>query len=77
MLGTRPEAIEHGPLVLAARPALDLFTVTTIATGQHREKVNAVLATFGLLGNVDPDIGEASQRPADMLSPILLRLTPG
>lgn len=74
VLGTRPEAIKLAPIILAARSMPDQFTVTVIATGQHREMAEAALAAFGLKPSLDLDVMEANQRPTDVLARVMLAL---
>lgn len=60
VVGTRPEAIKLAPVILALRdhPALRPLVV---ATGQHREMVGQMLATFGLAPDIDLAIGRPHQ----------------
>lgn len=74
VLGTRPEAIKLAPIVLAARDAPSRFTVTVIATGQHRQMAASALAQFGLAADVDLQVMEVNQRPTDVIARTLLAL---
>lgn len=55
VVGTRPEAIKIGPVVLAARQH-DALDPVLLASGQHREPVVQALAPFGLTPDVMLDL---------------------
>jgi UDP-N-acetylglucosamine 2-epimerase (non-hydrolysing) len=61
VVGTRPEAIKLAPVVLSAREQPDLFDVTVIATGQHRDLLAQALAEFNIAPDVDLDLMEHDQ----------------
>lgn len=54
VLGTRPEAIKMGPVVLALR-AMKKLSVTVCSTGQHRDMVGSALSIFDLQADVELD----------------------
>jgi UDP-N-acetylglucosamine 2-epimerase (non-hydrolysing) len=58
--GTRPEAIKLAPVILALRedPA---FTCEVCAAAQHREMLDQVLETFGIVPEVDLDLMQRGQ----------------
>ncbi|MBK8974695.1 MAG: UDP-N-acetylglucosamine 2-epimerase (non-hydrolyzing) [Planctomycetes bacterium] len=64
-IGTRPEAIKLAPVVraLAARPE---FEVLTVATAQHRELLDQILAFFELRPDLDLDLMRAGQGLAEL-----------
>jgi len=63
VVGTRPEAIKLAPLVLRLQAEPESFEVTVCATGQHREMLDAMLATFGIEPQVDLDLMRPGQSP--------------
>lgn len=52
VLGTRPEAIKMGPVILALRARQGL-RVTVCSTGQHRDMVGSALSIFDLKPDVE------------------------
>jgi UDP-N-acetylglucosamine 2-epimerase len=76
VFGTRPEAIKLAPIALAARQRRAHFTVTLIATGQHRDIGTAALDPFGLRADVDLAIMQSGQTPTDVLARVLAALPP-
>jgi UDP-N-acetylglucosamine 2-epimerase (non-hydrolysing) len=58
--GTRPEAVKMAPLVLALRDD-PRFRVHVTVTGQHREMLDQVNATFGIVPESDLDIHTLGQ----------------
>jgi UDP-N-acetylglucosamine 2-epimerase (non-hydrolysing) len=52
VIGTRPEAIKLCPLVLALQQD-EYFEVRVCSTGQHREMLQQVLETFGVVADFD------------------------
>jgi UDP-N-acetylglucosamine 2-epimerase (non-hydrolysing) len=68
IVGTRPEAIKMGPVILALRkqPWAD---VVVIATAQHRELADDVFELFGIV----PDIDLNLMRPGQTLSELTAR----
>ncbi|MFH2005532.1 MAG: UDP-N-acetylglucosamine 2-epimerase (non-hydrolyzing) [bacterium] len=74
ILGTRPEAVKMAPIILALREESDTFTCRVVATAQHRELLDQVLATFEIRPDVDFDIMEQDQRLAGLTARLLPRL---
>jgi UDP-N-acetylglucosamine 2-epimerase (non-hydrolysing) len=70
VFGTRPEAIKLMPVVRALRSHADLGVVV-VSTGQHREMLNQVLATFDEAVDVDLDIMSAGQTLERLTSHVL------
>lgn len=60
LLGTRPEAIKLCPLVRALR-ASPAFDTRVCVTGQHREMLDQVLATFAVEPDADLDLMQPDQ----------------
>ena len=58
--GTRPEAIKMAPLVIALRDD-PRFEVRVVVTGQHREMLDQVNQSFGIVPDQDLNIHAAGQ----------------
>lgn len=69
VIGTRPEAIKMMP-VMAAMRATAGVDVKLLVTGQHREMVDQVMATFG----EHPDMDLAIMAPGQTLSDITVKV---
>ncbi|RDI76257.1 wecB: UDP-N-acetylglucosamine 2-epimerase [Gaiella occulta] len=74
VLGTRPDAIKLGPVITALRRAAGEFRCLVVATGQHRELLDQVLAEFALGVDVDLALMQPDQQPAQLLSRALAGL---
>jgi UDP-N-acetylglucosamine 2-epimerase (non-hydrolysing) len=61
IVGTRPEAIKLAPLILEARRQHSTFDLRIIRTGQHKEMVDQMMATFDLVADVDLDVMKKDQ----------------
>ena len=72
--GTRPEAIKMCPLVRELKSRPDEFEVVVCATGQHREMLDQVLSTFGVVPDHDLHVMKASQTLFDITSDVLLKI---
>ena len=70
VFGTRPEAIKMCPLVLEMkkRPGLD---VVVCVTAQHRQMLDQVLETFGVVPDYDLDIMKDRQTLFDITTNVL------
>jgi UDP-N-acetylglucosamine 2-epimerase (non-hydrolysing) len=68
VIGTRPEAIKLAPVVHELNRRNTVFEQTVIATAQHRELLDQVLDTFGVVPDVDLDLMEANQALAGFAS---------
>lgn len=70
VMGTRPEAIKLAPLIteLRRRPNVTLRVVTT---GQHRELLDQVLATFAIVPDQDLDVMRPEQSLAELSGRVL------
>lgn len=66
ILGTRPEAIKLAPLALALK-ANPSFSLRLLSTGQHREMLQQVLGFFGIEPDIDLQLMQPGQSPADIL----------
>ena len=66
VFGTRPEAIKIAPLVLEMKKYhQDIECIVTV-TGQHREMLDQVLKTFGIIPDHDLNIMQSKQTLMDM-----------
>jgi len=56
VFGTRPEAIKLAPLILKAKERSSTLRTIVVATAQHRQMLDDVLATFDVKPDVDLNI---------------------
>lgn len=70
VFGTRPEAIKMCPLVKELRTRTNLETVVCV-TGQHRQMLDQVLDTFGIIPDFDLSIMKNKQTLFDVTIGIL------
>src|SRR5579862_8829839 len=75
ILGTRPEAIKLGPLILHLRATSDL-AVRTCVTAQHRGLLDQALDVFRITPDHDLDLMRPGQRLAETTARILAALDP-
>ena len=75
VVGTRPEAIKLAPVILALAAHESLQPIV-VSTGQHREMLRDALAEFGISPQVDLDVMQRGQTPADVVAATLAALTP-
>ncbi|WP_409023165.1 non-hydrolyzing UDP-N-acetylglucosamine 2-epimerase (plasmid) [Enterococcus faecium] len=73
VFGTRPEAIKMAPLVIEAQQD-PRFEVKTIVTGQHREMLDSILASFHLVPDYDLNIMSVNQNLTTITNKILSQL---
>ncbi|PZN06465.1 MAG: UDP-N-acetylglucosamine 2-epimerase (non-hydrolyzing), partial [Bacillota bacterium] len=76
VLGTRPEVIKLWPVIRLARQRPGRFRVRLVATGQHRELLQAALDWAGLRADWNLDVMVPGQQPAALAARILERLDP-
>ncbi len=60
VVGTRPEAIKMAPVIRALQQA-PWARVRVLATAQHRDLLDQVLQTFGIVPDVDLDLMQPNQ----------------
>ncbi|MCU1451042.1 MAG: UDP-N-acetylglucosamine 2-epimerase (non-hydrolyzing), partial [Acidimicrobiales bacterium] len=65
VFGTRPEAIKMAPVVKALQESTSLEPVVVV-TAQHREMLEQVLETFGIVADRDLDILQQGQTLTDV-----------
>ena len=70
IVGTRPEAIKMGPVVLALR-TMERLSVTLCSTGQHRDMVGSALSIFDLQADVELDCMVEGQDLTQLTSKIM------
>lgn len=70
VVGTRPEAIKMAPVILALK-ATDWCDCRVVATAQHRQMLDQVLALFGIVPDVDLDIMRPNQSLPDLTARLL------
>ncbi|MDA0204980.1 MAG: UDP-N-acetylglucosamine 2-epimerase (non-hydrolyzing) [Acidobacteria bacterium] len=73
ILGTRPEAIKLGPVIVELQKPDSGFQVRVCVTGQHRDLLAASLRTFGIV----PDDDLASMRLGQSLASSASRILAG
>ena len=73
VFGTRPEAIKMCPLVNELKTRKGLETVVCV-TGQHRQMLDQVLATFGVVPDYDLSIMKEKQTLFDITTSILEKI---
>jgi UDP-N-acetylglucosamine 2-epimerase (non-hydrolysing) len=56
VIGTRPEAIKMAPVVSALQGHPAGFAVTVVATAQHRDMLDQILANFAIRPDIDLDL---------------------
>lgn len=71
VVGTRPEVIKVAPVVLELREYPDEFRSLVLATAQHREMLDQMLAVFDLEPDRDLDIMTAGQNLTDVTGRVL------
>ena len=75
VFGTRPDAVKMAPVI--HRLAHDArFACIPIATGQHREMLDEVLALFGIVPEHDLEVMTEDQSLTDVTTRVLERLGP-
>lgn len=65
VFGTRPEAIKLAPVILALK-ADPRFECRVCVTAQHREMLDQVLQTFGIIPDVDLNLMQPNQNLAGL-----------
>lgn len=70
--GTRPEAIKLAPLIRALKDEPESFEIVVCTTAQHREMLDQVNETFGIIPDFDLNIMKAGQDLFDVTSQVLI-----
>jgi UDP-N-acetylglucosamine 2-epimerase (non-hydrolysing) len=75
VFGTRPEAVKMAPVVqvLARTPNID---AKVCVTAQHREMLDQVLETFGIMPDIDLDLMRPNQSLADLSAAVFMAFDP-
>ena len=71
VFGTRPEAIKMAPLVNEFQKYPEEFQTIVCATGQHRQMLDMVLDTFGVVPEYDLAIMKQRQTLFDVTTEFL------
>jgi len=74
VMGTRPEVMKLGPVVLELRRYPRRFHVTLVSTGQHRDLVPQHLRLFGLRPDYDLGVMKRRQTLADITARTVQRV---
>ena len=75
VIGTRPEAIKMAPVVQELSRHADIESIV-VATAQHREMLDQVLALFDIQPKRDLNLMRADQSLADLTAAIFTNLDP-
>jgi UDP-N-acetylglucosamine 2-epimerase len=75
VFGTRPEAIKMAPVVQALAQHKEILPRVCV-TGQHRQMLDQVMATFALKADYDLDIMQPGQALGDVFARVLSGLRP-
>lgn len=73
VFGTRPEAIKMCPLINELKKR-ENFNITVCVTGQHRQMLDQVLETFGIIPDYDLSIMKDKQTLFDITTGILVKI---
>lgn len=73
VVGTRPEAIKMSPVILALKQE-EWAEVTVLATAQHREMLDQVLALFDITPDIDLNIMRPNQSLTALMGRLLLEM---
>lgn len=73
VFGTRPEAIKMAPLIKELKNREQIECIVCV-TAQHRQMLDQVLNTFGIVPNYDLDIMESNQTLAGITTKALIGL---
>jgi UDP-N-acetylglucosamine 2-epimerase len=76
VFGTRPEAIKLAPVAWALGRHADRFEVALCSTAQHRQMLDQILATFGIVPDFDLDLMTGGQDLHDITTRALAGLKP-
>ncbi len=71
VMGTRPEAIKMAPVVHALRRHPERFETLVVATAQHRQMLDQVMAIFRIVPDVDLDLMQPDQSLSELAARVL------
>jgi UDP-N-acetylglucosamine 2-epimerase (non-hydrolysing) len=71
VIGTRPEAIKMAPVVRALREHPAGFLVTVVASAQHRQMLDQILANFAIRPDIDLDMMTDDQSLPELTARLL------
>lgn len=72
-VGTRPEAIKMAPVILELKKQ-PWAQVRVLATAQHREMLDQVMAFFDITPDIDLNIMKPNQNLTELTARLLLEL---
>ncbi|MFY9573884.1 MAG: UDP-N-acetylglucosamine 2-epimerase (non-hydrolyzing) [Blastocatellia bacterium] len=75
IVGTRPEVIKMAPVIRELERRRSDFDHTIVATAQHRQMLDQVLAAFGIEPDIDLGLMQQNQDLAEFASRSLLSLS--
>jgi len=73
VVGTRPEAIKMAPVILALKKE-SWADVRVLATAQHREMLDQILALFGIKPDIDLNIMQKNQTLPELTARLMTEL---
>ncbi len=76
IVGTRPEIIKMAPVVWELRRRSEVFETFMVTTGQHREILDQMTGPFNLCPDVDLNLMEVDQTPAEVIQRALVAIEP-
>lgn len=71
IIGTRPEAIKMAPVIIALKEEKWL-SVKVLVTGQHREILDQVLCSFGIIPDIDLNVMTVNQTLPSLTSKLIV-----
>jgi UDP-N-acetylglucosamine 2-epimerase (non-hydrolysing) len=74
VVGTRPEAVKMAPVILALQ-AQPWAQTRVLATAQHRQMLDQVLAAFGIRPDIDLDLMQPNQDLAELTARMLTAMS--
>lgn len=72
IIGTRPEAIKMGPLIIEFKKDTEHFDLKTCVTAQHRELLDNILSFFSIDVDFDLNVMKRNQSLHDISARILI-----
>ena len=76
LFGTRPEVIKLAPVIRALRMRPEVFSVLTVASGQHTDLLYPFVELFGIPVDYDLRVMEPHQTPSDVCARVLTGFDP-
>lgn len=76
VFGTRPEAIKMAPVIKQLRNHPDEIQCQVCVTGQHREMLDQVLSLFDINPDINLDLMQPNQTPAQVAARVISTMDP-